>query len=496
MFNYSYFVVLLLVSTVYSMEHVISESDIKKLGVVGGTTQDGRMFLKKCYLHMSDQQMSDFVKKNPEKFNLDVWFFAFFFNDISIEKKDIKKFIQRGANLNFRHNKFYSRYKQETLFYHLCRNPSYVSKKLIKYCLQKGAQVTGKEYPSLTALHYILANENCTVPILEILLEHGGDLHWQSTEDDSNKTPFHFFCQKNTRLFFEVLEYLFEQKASLLIQDADGRTAFHHICLNPAVTLKVLQLFVERGADVNHKTKGGNTPLHFLCQNLSVTKEILEYMLKRGASLYAVTKLGNTPLHFLCENGSITPKLLMLLLEHKGSDLNQKNESGATPFYKLLQNKKASRFSTVTRDEKHSLAMLNLCLDHKADFNGLTPNRKSFLFTLCKYWCFSAKIIELILTQYTTVDIYDREQNTPLHVLLTRPSCEVTVEMITLLLKKGANSNGVDKKGKKPLYYACKKYNVDVANYLHSHASYIPTENEERVFKKYIEDKVEDWFLP
>ncbi|KAL4572278.1 hypothetical protein LXL04_019049 [Taraxacum kok-saghyz] len=209
-------------------------------------------------------------------------------------------------------------------------------------------------------------------------------------------------------------------------------------------------LLEELKLDVNAKDEDGETPLiHAARQSHTSTAK---YLIEHGANPALASELGATALHHVAGTGDIE---LMEALLSTGVEVDSQSDAG-TP---------------LVWASGHGLQdALKLLLKHKADPNieiddGITP-------LLSAVAAGSLPCLELLILAGGKVNI-TAGGATPLHVAADIGNSE----LITCLLKSGADPNVIDEEGWKPVQVAALRGNrgaVEVRVPVTSHVETVP----------------------
>ena len=179
---------------------------------------------------------------------------------------------------------------------------------LVKYLLEKGADVNAKTLLNETAL--LLAIENGQPETAEILLDNGADVNVAS---ELYETPLTKACFKG---LLHVVKLLLDKGADIEAENLHGRAR----PLAKAAAgghADVVRLLLERGADVNGKVEGIWTPLMIAAQEGYI--DVVEILLDHGAEINVQTPLGETALTYAIEGGH--SRVASLLIE-RGADVS------------------------------------------------------------------------------------------------------------------------------------------------------------------------------
>lgn len=215
------------------------------------------------------------------------------------------------------------------------------------------------------------------------------------------------------------------------IKDANKRGALHFAAREGRIEV-CKYLLEELKIDVNTKDEDGETPLiHAARQGHTSTAK---YLIEHGANPALSSELGATALHHVAGIGHIE---LMELLISNGADVNSQSESGTPLIWAAGHGQQDA---------------LKLLLKHKADPNietddGITP-------LLSAVAAGSLPCLELLIEAGAKVNIIAGGA-TPLHIAADIGNSE----LITCLLKAGADPDVTDEDGLKPVEVAAARGN-------------------------------------
>ncbi|KAI3723122.1 hypothetical protein L2E82_34484 [Cichorium intybus] len=231
------------------------------------------------------------------------------------------------------------------------------------------------------------------------------------------------------------------------IKDANKRGALH-FAAREGKTEVCKYLVEELKLDVNIKDEDGETPLiHAARQGHTSTAK---YLIEHGANPALSSELGATALHHVAGIGNIE---LMEVLLSSGVEVDSQSDAG-TPL--------------VWAAGHGQQDALKLLLKHKADPNietddGITP-------LLSAVAAGSLPCLELLIQAGAKVNI-TAGGATPLHIAADSGN----TELITCLLKSGADPNVKDEDGLKPVQVAAARGNKGAVEILVAVSSHVDT---------------------
>jgi ankyrin repeat protein len=257
-----------------------------------------------------------------------------------------------------------------------------------------------------------------------------------------------------------------------------GRTQLHH-CVRNGFTSSVKRLLSIRNINVNVKDDWrGYTPLHYAAANGHI--EITRLLLQNGADVNARSNNGSSPLHVAIEESNLHVDIVKILLREKRADNARKR--GDFILAKLIEEGLDS-FSDSNNDldsdsnnDLDSDSNNDIDSDSDSDSNSNSKLNEDLV-----------EIVKLLLEKGADVNARNKNEETPLHSASTNGQIEIT----NLLLKNGADVNAVNNRDWTPLCEAVSKYFM---HYRNEDKDFSPLEDEKYcpIFFEIIELLVEN----
>lgn len=229
------------------------------------------------------------------------------------------------------------------------------------------------------------------------------------------------------------------------VLDEERWTPLHYTCWDSDKNIG-LKLLVQHDAEVNALTELGQTPLISLAAG-SGSPELFQYLLNHGARPEVLDQEGWTCLHFNAINRNL--ELCKILLGRSTVDVNARNSDGDTPLYLLF------RFPNASPE------LVKLLLDHGANVNEQNQESQGPLFAASLVGNVTAT---RMLLDYNA-DINDDENvfgRTALHAAVEASN----LELVKLLIGKGADVYRQDKKGRDCFAVAADENQVEIIDFL------------------------------
>ncbi|CAF0899713.1 unnamed protein product [Adineta ricciae] len=368
---------------------------------------------------------------------------------------------------------------------------------LVDLFLSKGIQLTAQDDFGRTSIHFL-----CMPAYIEEITQDD-----QQGQYDLMKYLLNY-CEKN---FYSI---------DLTQSDHQGRTLLTYACLSH--NLSLMQLLLEHQPDLlNKATIIGRTPLMIAIDECFL--DGIEYLLQyRNLERDGCDMNGNTAVHYICMSRNTTKRsdMLKLLLNDKNGifDFEKRTEQLIDPFMlctvyqandlcRLLIEKDVilSKQDIFSRQSLHVACQLGnhelvslLLKSSKIDINALDANNRN-----CLFYALSSgndKLVQLLIDNNVKINIQDVIGDTPLHLAVQHPTnaCQLTkcllskpeskeiinesaadgmkplllaanfqqADIVYLLLKNGADINGVNNEQQTALHLACKSGSMTCAFYL------------------------------
>jgi len=329
---------------------------------------------------------------------------------------------------------------------------------LVRSIIEKGAGVDAREDCfCYTALHRAVMGGHTDV--VKLLLTKGADVAVKG--GPSSQTPLHYAAEEGRK---DIVELLIAKDADINTKNGAGETALD-------VPLKeyhqdIVKLFVAKGAEVSihaaafmgdiDKVKGflerggsvdtadatGQTLLHYA--TAGNYKDIAELLISNGANVNAVADKWKTPLGAAARTGSTD--VAEYLITH-GADVNA-GEGYWTPLQEAAY---------------YSKEMVKLLLAKGANINA---GKWTALHSALDAG--RLDIVELLLVKGADANVRNNKGRTPLNIVVDWYG---NLEIVELLLSKGADINAKDKNGKTALSYAVENGHTEIVELLRKHGA-------------------------
>ena len=300
----------------------------------------------------------------------------------------------------------------------------------LKQYIREGADVNSQNPDGITPLHVAAAQND--LQLAELALKKGARVNVTMYERGS--MPLHLAAWNNSA---EVAALLLKHGAELEARNADGKTPLHLACWQNAPA--VAKVLLAHGADVSARNKYGETPLH----GTIFSHEVLSLLLAAGADINAGSEYGKTPLHAAIDLGSL--ETASVLIEN-GADVNAPDSLGETPLHLAAYRNQTDAVLLLLQ---HGASV------HAKNHYGGTPVHLAILQRLEA----SFHALEHGVISYD--ETYNVWGNSDLDSWRFSAS-----EVVTALLKAGADVNAVTKAGETPLHLASHQGDLETVKVL------------------------------
>jgi ankyrin repeat protein len=278
-----------------------------------------------------------------------------------------------------------------------------------------------------------------------------------------------------------MVELLLDNGADPNVANHIGRTALH----KAGRSADMIQLLVDKGADVNAKDNRGRTPLLWTCnRRFKANPRSIARLLDSGANVNDRDLQGKTPLMELSEGGHVEG--VKLLLE-RGAEINAKDSRGQAPLMlawlrghvkviDVLLEKGAEALATQQYTEDPLLSIdywqpeyvqEDYSIFFDEDIPDLPRNRRrGGELTLHKAaYLNNIRYAKMLFDLGAGANTVNRREgdSTP---LLNAVQGNGGKEMITMLIKNGADPNYKTEKYEPPLVTAFQKDDIELAKLL------------------------------
>ncbi|KAK2703938.1 putative ankyrin repeat protein RF_0381 [Artemia franciscana] len=365
----------------------------------------------------------------------------------------VKMLLDNGARINAKNR------NGETPLHCAIEKKNIIMTELL---LRHGAHVNARDNNDLSPLH-VAAWEGC-LQTVDYLLNYGADI---SAEDKTRRTPIFYAIWKGdlktTRLLLTRKPNLKDRPHLLNIASQKG-------------CIEIVQALLENNADINASDSNGLTALHFTASrepdydiDFDDIKDI--FSLKPRQTSYPnayvsyntiykplsdmVTSFFNhniNAIHMPVIGPEILRREIAKLLLSKGANIDAQDVKGATSLHHAIDNGHKD--------------LVEALLEYNPNVNLVTKNKNGspFLTSVLKG---NVEVITMLLNKGADINAKLECGSTALHIATHRCiASHRCTEYIQLLLSKGANVNAQKKDGTTALHIAVSSRNVELCKML------------------------------
>jgi ankyrin repeat protein len=227
----------------------------------------------------------------------------------------------------------------------------------------------------------------------------------------------------------EIITTLITAGADIKAQDKSSRSVLHFAAYNKE-NPEIIIALIKAGADINAQNKSGHNALH-IAAKYAKNPEIITALIKAGADTKAITKKGESAFDFIERNENL-----------KGSEAYQKlYEAQATIRKNNLVDEDWWQTATLEQVKKELKT---------ANINARTE-RSSTALHLAAQHSQNPEIITTLIKAGADIEALDERNNSVLHYAA---GFNKNPEITTTLIKAGADVNALNKEGLTTLHIA------------------------------------------
>ncbi|AUV58035.1 ankyrin repeat protein [Bandra megavirus] len=326
-------------------------------------------------------------------------------------------------------------------------------------------------------LHFAVKNNN--IQILKLLLDK--DVYINMRNKTGMTCLVYYLSIIKNAFDLNIIKLLLEHEIDLNIVYGDNNdTVLMLVCslITSEKDLDLINLLIDHGADVNYQDTNGNTPLMILIDTLIHFEKVVENnYLQDKKNQYVTGYLTNMFIddsdNLIDNNNNDYNKIIntihqaIKLLLEKGADPNIKNSTNESAIFKIMDNLQDFEIKkyielfckyglniNITNENNHTLLhkifyfdennLTKFICDTGIDVNIKNSVGKTALFHAIKFSLYSTDIIELLNYGADPNVINNSGVSVLMEIFnsyLDDPQDDSHVEIIKLLIEKGANAN-------------------------------------------------------
>jgi len=203
--------------------------------------------------------------------------------------------------------------------------------------------------------------------------------------------PLHFAAMGGHK---ESVEWLIGKKVDINEKAKDGTTALMHACKESG-NVEILKLLESKGADLNVADSNGMTALHFAVEFDLV--DSVDFLLANGAKANIAAADGSTPLFLALLNADMTATLAK-----RGASVKATLANGATLLHGAAQ--------------AGNLDVVKFYLSQNLDLNSVDDAGRTPLMSACETQRCPLEVIKLLVSRGAKTDIVTKDGATLLHL--------------------------------------------------------------------------------
>lgn len=321
---------------------------------------------------------------------------------------------------------------------------------IVELLLARGAEVNASDNNGITPL--IIATIRGQKDVVALLLDRGADV---SLPDRLGKTPSDYAGERpNAELEAILRAAAVKVKVDAILAKTGKKQLRPEQLLAKAVRdgdIKGVRVLLDKGVRVTSRDDETRRPLITLAV-VSGNLDMVDLLLDRGADINDAA--GTTNLHVAVEAGQ---KAMVEHLLTKGARVNTLAEDGGSPLHAAVRLACVAEMGAAVDAAKKQQAdryreLAALLLDAGADTNAGTLQttdlgEDSLWNPLHLAAYLGSPAMTGLLLRWAQVDARSANGNTPLHLAVLTLSGAAVVDVVALLLERGANPNDKNIKG-------------------------------------------------
>ncbi|XP_071086322.1 ankyrin-3-like, partial [Haliotis cracherodii] len=237
--------------------------------------------------------------------------------------------------------------------------------------------------------------------------------------------------------YVELVDFLVKKGADMSLVNSGGDNILHQACRGGDIET-VKTVLAQDKLDINSRSKNGETPVMMAARAGYV--ELVDLLVKKGGDMSLVNNSGDNILHQACRGGD--EGTVKRVLAQDKVDINSRDKRGWTPV-------------VVAALARHG-ELVDFLVKKGADMSSVNNSGDNILHQACSGG--DVEIVKRILA-LEKVDINSRDQNGETPVMMA--ARDGHVQLVEVLVKKGADMSLVNNGGDNILHQACKGGDIE-----------------------------------
>ena len=229
----------------------------------------------------------------------------------------------------------------------------------VKFLVEHGARVDLQDRRGETCLHHAASQGSvASHELLRYLLDRGADINALTNDKD---TPLILAAKNVEYVAFGFLEH----GANVFLKNNHGETALHTACQSANASCCLLSCLIEKGVNINSCTSDNCTPL-MLASKTGDAKKVT-FLIEHGANVHVEDQNGDTALHYATRSRHDSFEVVVALIAAGASQMC--NNQGLTPLLEASKHRKPAiveeliKSPDVTKEQRiDSLELLGASL--------------------------------------------------------------------------------------------------------------------------------------
>lgn len=196
---------------------------------------------------------------------------------------------------------------------------------LVTHFIKAGVDINLIDKNGMTPLHYAFSDDNqFDVEIISMLIRHGADAGIKNNREQSAVLLI-LLSNQSEKMIKEIMKLL-----NVNFSNKNYETLLHEMVNSNYESLQNIKYVIQSGYPINSRDRFGSTPLHIIVmRNKSNDKKIIKWLIENGADVNAKDNNGATPLHDAAES-CFDSQVVEILIE-AGADIYAKDIFNMTP---------------------------------------------------------------------------------------------------------------------------------------------------------------------